>query len=271
MSKQKKDSLFMMDDYREYVRSWVKAKGRGEFRRIAQSVKMHTTLVSQVFRGYKCLTEEQASRLCSHMSLTPLETDYLLTLVQIERAGTEDLKAIYQRHLMQIRKQTTELRNRVPDSKVLKESDRAIFYSSWQYSAIRLLTEIEDYQSPDKIASHLDLSISRVKEILTFLVSRGLCSVLPDGRYTRTGKNTHVEAGSPLAIRHHQNWRAKALDFQERMTANDLAFTAPVSLSHKDAPKIRALLADTISEIAKIVENSPAERVVYLGIDWMKM
>jgi hypothetical protein len=85
------------------------------------------------------------------------------------------------------------------------------------------------------------------------------------------GKNTHVEAKSSLAIRHHQNWRVKSLELLEHATADDLAFTAPVSIARKDIPKVRAILLDAISDIAKIVENSPAGEVGYLGIDWMKM
>ena len=72
-----------MNDFRPYLRAWARAKGRGEFRKISMALKMHTTLVRQVLNGRKCLTEEQASRLCGYMGLNSLETDYFLKLVQI--------------------------------------------------------------------------------------------------------------------------------------------------------------------------------------------
>lgn len=204
------------------------------------------------------------------MGLSHLETDYFLKLVQIERAGNESLKAAFQRHLKQIQSQANEIKERVPESKKLTEQDRAIFYSSWQYSLVRLLTSIPRFQTVEKISFQTGLSVSRVQEILDFLASRGLC-VENRGKYIRTEKNTHVEASSPLSTRHHQNWRTKSLELQEKLNSEDLAFTAPVSLAAKDIPKVRKILLEAISEVAKVVDASPAEEVVYLGIDWLRM
>jgi hypothetical protein len=173
--------------------------------------------------------------------------------------------------LKQLRDQALEVKSRVPVAKKMTEQDRALFYSSWQYTLIRLLTSLEDCQTPERIANRLLLPVSRVREVLRFLVSRSLCKEEQGGLISRTEVNTHVEARSPLAIRHHQNWRAKAIELQERMTPDDLSFTAPVSISRKDVARVRALLLDTVSKIAKIVETSPAEEVVYLGIDWIKI
>ncbi len=211
MSKQTSGSLFELSDYRNYVRSWSAAKGRGEFRRIALALDMHTTLISQIFNGHKSLMEEQALRLCIYMGLNTLETDYFLKLVQVERAGTEQLKAVYIRQLEQIKSHVGEIKGRVPDSTILSELDRAVFYSSWQYSIVRLLTALSRFQTKEKIALRLSLSLSRAQEILDFLTSRGLCKE-ERGKYLRTEKNTHVEARSPLSIRHHQNWRTKSLE-----------------------------------------------------------
>lgn len=271
MGKETSESLFVMDDFRTYIRAWARARGRGELSKIAEKLKIHTTLVSQIMSHRKCLTEEQASRLCAYMGLNPLETDYFLKLVQLERAGTESLKSIYLRHLKSLRGQAQEAKSRVPESKALTEQDRAIFYSSWQYSMVRLLTSMERFQTVEDISLRLGLTVSRVREILDFLTSRGLCVLASNGRYKRTEKNTHVEASSPLAIRHHQNWRNKVIQLQECMTSDDLSFTAPVSISRKDISKIRSILLDAISESAKIVDSSPAEEIVYLGIDWLRM
>lgn len=225
----------------------------------------------QIFGGAKkCLTEEQASKLCDYMGLNVLETDYFLKLVQLERAGSESLKSVFRRHLKQLQIQSSDIKSRVPEVRNLSEQDRAVFYSSWQYSLIRLLTSIPEYRTKEKIAACLGLSISRVQEILDFLVSRHLCKE-SRGQYQRTEKNTHVEAGSPLVVRHHQNWRARSLDLQERLAKDDLVFTAPVSFSKKDSEKVRKILLNAISDIAKIIESSPAEEVAYLGIDWIKI
>jgi len=270
MSKQSTANLFEINDFREYVQNWVKTHGRGEYRKIAIALSMHSTLVSQVFRGRKCLTEEQASKLCSYMNLSALETDYFLKLVQIERAGSEHLRSVFQRHLLEIRALAIEVKSRVPASKALSERDRALFYSNWQYSVVRLLTSIDEFQTASAIARRLNISVSRAQMILEFLVSRGLCRE-EKGRFIRSEKNTHVEAGSPLSIRHHQNWRAKSFELHEKMTVEDLAFTAPISISSKDIPKVRKILLEAIAEISKLVEASSPEEITYLGIDWLRI
>jgi uncharacterized protein (TIGR02147 family) len=228
-------------------------------------------LISQILGGQKRISEEQAARLCDYMGLNPLETDYFLKLVHIDRAGTESLKIIYRRHLSQIRTSANETRNWVPEAKELSEQDRALYYSSWQFAVVRLLTSIDGLQSVEKISDALKLTPSRVRNILNFLQSRGLCTMDKSGRYERTEKNTHVEAQSPLAIRHHQNWRAKVNELVEHMTTSDLAFTCPISISSKGRVKVRTILLNAISEIAELVKASPAEEVVFLGIDWISV
>jgi uncharacterized protein (TIGR02147 family) len=270
MSKDSTTLLFKTTDFRTYVQTWARARPRGEYRRISEALAMHTTLVSQVFNGKKCLTEEQAANLCSYMGLNSLERDYFLKLVQIERAGSSHLKDIFVSHLKQIRKQAQEIKNRVPESKELSEQDRALFYSSWQYSLIRLLTTLKGLQTAEEISRHLDLSLSRVQEVLSFLVSRGLCTYR-DGLYSRTNQNTHVESHSALSVRHHQNWRTKALAMLETSSIENLSFTAPVTIAKKDVAKVKEILLETISQISKVVEDSPSEEVVYLGIDWLKI
>ena len=171
----------------------------------------------------------------------------------------------------QIRVQANELKSRVPEARELTEQDRATYYSSWQYAVVRLLTMIDEYQTSSTIAARLGLSVSRTQSILDFLVSRGLCSE-SKGRYKRTDKNTHVEAGSPLSVRHHQNWRAKSLELLEKSSRDELSFTAPLCIAKKDAAKIRSILADAVSEIGKAVSASPEpEEIFYVGIDFLKV
>ena len=270
MGKHISDSLFGMTDFRDYVRIWVKVNGRGEYSRIAKHLNIHTTLVSQIFGGKKCLTEEQAAKLCEYMSLNQLESDFFLKLVQLERAGNESLKKFYRRHLQQLKLQSLEIKSRVPESEILNESDMALFYSSWQYSLVRLLTALPNFKKREQIAAKLELPLSRVQEILDFLVSRRLCKE-SNGNYFRTQKNTHVDASSYLSVRHHQNWRIKVANLHESITKEDLVFTAPISISKKDFEQIRKILLDTISEISNVVTESKDEEVVYLGIDWIKL
>lgn len=57
----------------------------------------------------------------------------------------------------------------------------------------------------------------------------------------------------------------------EASSIDDLSFTAPVTIAKKDIVKVREILLEAISEISKVVDASPSEETVYLGIDWLKI
>ncbi len=65
------------------------------------------------------------------------------------------------------------------------------------------------------------------------------------------------------------NWRAKALQRRESISATELALTAPMSISIKDFVKIREKLLECIKENLEIAKNSPAEDIAFLNIDFL--
>lgn len=245
--------------------------GRGEFNKMAQALRMHTTRVSQIFNGDMNLTVEQAADLCRYWGLAQSEAEFFLLLVQLERAGSQEARAIYKRQIDSTRARSKDLRERVSIERALSESERAIFYSSWFYSAARLLTSIEEFQTLDAISERLQQPRDRMREVLDFLVSTGLC-IEEDGRYSMGPKTTHVEASSPLSLRHHSNWRLRAIQRQEKIGQNELTYTCPVSINRKDQAKLRELLIQTIQDFLKTVtESEPPEMVACLLIDWFEI
>jgi len=267
-------SVFNFENYKPFVREKIAAmplRGRGEFQRMAASMQMHTTTVSQVFRGEKDLTLEQAAKLCRHWGLTSTESDYFLNLVELERSGADELKDIVRDRLKRLRDQSHDLSNRVPKDRVLSADDRNRFYSSWMYSAIRLLCDIPEFQNPDRIADRLGLPPSLVNDSLQFLLSKGLVEQ-KGGNLKLGAQRTYLEASSPLIARHHSNWRIKAMERYEKIDAKrDLVFTSPMTVAKKDAQVIREKIAVFIQEIMKLNADSESEALHFLNIDWLEL
>jgi hypothetical protein len=110
-------SVFEFEDYKTFVRDCVSrtpSGGRGQFRRMAKHLRVHTTLLSHVFRGSKDLTLEQACALGSFLQLSELDADYLLALVERRRAGTHALASAIDRRLTELRRRHQELEHRIP-------------------------------------------------------------------------------------------------------------------------------------------------------------
>lgn len=270
MSKPFDSDFFDHKDLQSFFKQFVESKPRGESARIAKALNIHTTLVSQVLNGHKNFTEEQVSLLCEYLSLKPIEADYLISLCQLSRAGNPSLKNIIELRLQGIRERAQEISHRVLHDEELSLLDQAVYYSSYQYTLIRLLTSIDHFRTVDLISKKAGLPKEKVQLILDFLVSRNLCEN-KSGSYTRTNKNTHISRDSPLVNQHHQNWRARALSLLEEKNRRNLVFTSPLSISKNDAEEVRKVILDAISEISKIVSDSPPEEIYYLGIDWLQI
>jgi uncharacterized protein (TIGR02147 family) len=264
-------TFFEFTNYKELIQTRIRSmpnKGRGEFRKIASHLRMHTTRVSHVFNGAEQLTPEQASTLASYFGFSNLETEYFIALVNLERAGNEDLRRVLRRQCEQILERSKQLVQRLPSDRVFTEQEKAVFYSNWYYSGIRLLTSVEGYNDLDRIAQRFDLPRNLVKRILEFLVATGLC-VEKNGRYEMGPKKTHLEADSPMVTRMHANWRMLAMSRHPKLSAAELAFSAPMSLRAEDAPRIRELLMQTIEQVIKIpASTEKPDKLSCLTIDW---
>jgi len=263
------------DDSIAFLQAKIKASdknGRGQARKLAEHLGVHTTLISQILRKTKLMSLETAQGLCEYFGLDESETEYFLALVQIDRSGTAKLKKIYQKQAETIREKARRLENRLPRDKVLNESEKAIFYSEWLYSGMRMLTSLPDYQRPDAIAGALGLPLSLVNRVLAFLVDHGLCIEDKNGRFQLGPKRTMLEASSPLVSRHHANWRLRVTEEYPRLTAEDFAFTAPLTISEKGFKQARAELANTVEKISALVgENEAPEHLVCFNLDWVKL
>lgn len=265
--------LYNYSDYKEFINDWIKSlpkKGRGKYLEIATKLKVHTTLISQVFKGDRELSLEQAFHLCEFLGFNEVETDYFLLLVSKAKAGSFDLKNYYEEKVLIKQNQLQDMKNRLQVKKVLSDSDKALFYSNWFYSAIRLSTTIKGVDTREKVAQHTQLPLKLVNQVIDFLLSvsllyekEGLLSVGP--------AITHLEAKSPLVARHHGNWRVKAMERHPKLSQDEFCFSAPLTIADKDALKVRQILKDAIEEITKTVkESEEVDQVYCVNIDWFK-
>jgi hypothetical protein len=152
----------------------------------------------------------------------------------------------------------------------LAEKDQAVFYSSWYFSAIRLLIALEGEKSPELIAEKLNLPQSTVNRALDFLISVGLV-VEKDGKLEVGEARTYVDRDSLFIARHHSNWRMRTMEQFNHVQAEELVFTNPITVSEKDFLKVREEIIKFIESFRKIADPSPAEILCCLNIDWLKI
>lgn len=262
-------TIFEYQDYKQYVNDWLASlprKGHGQLRKMATYIRVNSVVMSQVFRGDRDLTLEQAAEVIEFIGLTPLERNYFLLLVHKQRAGTMALRKVYEEQIVEFHKKASAIKNHVIHEK-LNEESRATFYSQWYYSAIRLGVSIPELNTAEAIADELKLSRALVMKVFEFLVKHGLVTE-KQKKYTLGPSVTHVGHDSPYVNRHHANWRLKGLQAMDSFDEEQLFYTGPMALSEKAAQKIRKELIELVGSATKIASQSESETLRCLNLDW---
>ncbi len=263
-------SIYHFDDYKKYVQNWLQnqpRRGHGYYAKIAEALDVSAVMISQVFSGPKNLSLEHAYLLADFLSLNLSEKNYFLLLVNFEKAGSKKLRDHFHNEIKQIQKQKTEnLKEIVGEDISLSEIDKAVFYSSWLYSAIRLQTSLEGFQTVEALAKKFQLPREEIIQKLQFLVDKKLCVHTAQG-YRMGPSRTHLEAGSPYIKARQTSWRVKAFEKMEAPKTSYLFYTAPMSISESQYAELRKRLTEVIAELGVKVSQSTPEKLACLNID----
>jgi uncharacterized protein (TIGR02147 family) len=265
--------IYSFDDYRDYLKARIKKEpngGWGMSSSLARRIRISPAQMSQVLTGRKNLTPDQSYLASKALGLNEAGTEYFLTLVERERAGSKDLKDYYTERAQKIRVKAQKIKNFVPTHRVLTEEQKSRFYSDWRYSAIRLYCSIENGKTFEQIRLFTGVESEILREMLGFLLSAGLCDEV-SGLYRMKTQRTFIEKGSTHFLQHHANWRMLGLERAKhfsRASEESVFFTSPVSISHADYLIFKTKVHEMIKEFSGRVQESPAEAVVCLNIDF---
>lgn len=265
--------IFDFSNYRKFIEKKLKEypnEGYGQLGKLASFIGVHPTLVSQILKGHKSLTTDQAAKTAEFFGLGEIDAEYLVLLAAFERAGNQPMREMCRRQMNRLKEKSQKIVNRVTADIKLSEEQRAVFYSDWAYSAIRQAIALPQISSVNELAAHLNLPIKKVQVIVDFLLMSGL-SRTERGDLKVGPASTHVEASSPWTRVHHTNWRHKALQSLDSPHPEDLHYTSPLTLSKDDAKVVRERLLQSIEEVNRIVDPSPSESLFCLNFDWFQV
>ena len=265
--------IYDFESCHEFLAAWIRScpsGGRGELSRLAKRCGIHTTTLSQILKGTRLLSAEQAVSICDYVGLSEQETKFFLLLLQRSRAGTPRLRELLDKEIRQALRSANELANVLPKDGELTKVEQAEFYSNWFYIAAAVLASIPSFSTAEALGTELRLPRRRVMQILKFLVSAGILRE-DAGKFAPGLRSTHLEAGSPLIARHHGNWRVRAMEKHPALSADELAYSGPMSVSRKDAKRLRAMCVEFIREVNRVREKSSCEEGYFLNLDWIRI
>lgn len=261
--------LFDYTDYKLYLNEQIKAspfKGRGMKLKLADHLNCQSAFVSQVLNSHPHFSLEQAVKVNEFFGHTKEEARFFLLLLQLARAGSEDLRSFFRAEMKEVLDKRGDLKNRIDIKKNLRPVDQQVYYSSWHYAAVHILLTIKEFQRIEDISKRLNLPREKVIEILNFLVATGLAKNL--GTHYEPGvTRIHLSKDSPQIQRHHTNWRLRAIEAIDQNLDKNLHFSTVVSMSTKDVPVIREILIKAIEDCRKVIKDSKEEQLESICID----
>lgn len=266
-------SVFEAQSYKTFINNWLFAQpkqGHGLRKKIAEVIGTQTGFVTQVLSGDLHFSLEQAIPISELMGLGREESKFFILLLQLERAGTAKLRQHFQHEMkisLEVRK---DLSKRLEAPTVPTELDQVTYFSSWIYSAVHALCTCSEVKTKESIAQRLQVPLSKVAEVIDFLERSGLVSQGPEG--FRAGQaRMHLGKNSPLLLRHHGNWRTKALQALENENQENLHYSSVISLSAADYQVIRELVTRAIADSKKVVQQTQPESIYGFVIDLFKV
>jgi uncharacterized protein (TIGR02147 family) len=266
-------NIFLFSDYKKYVFARLDEmpkRGKGQLRRMAQCLRVHSSFMSQVFRGAAQLSVEQAYQLgFEHFGLSEIELQYFVSLVSLARAS----QPAYRKYLGNLLRDQRD--RAIHDTggstsrqDEISEKDQLIFFSSWQFSAVYAALGLPERASLDLLSKGVKLSPVEVRKIVDHLIMIGLAVEDGDGGFKYGRRRLHIPASSPLSPRHHINWRIKAIEHASLNSRGEsFQFTFPMAIGSKDFDKFKMAVSELIGNLEQTLEATQADKLVCLNID----
>lgn len=264
-----KKSIYAYTDYKAFLLDLMESHpngGRGQRKALADAINCQVAYVTHVFSGANHFSLEQTEAAARHFSLSKEETEFLLLILQQNRAGTVELRQFFDRLIKEHREKHNLLKDRLKIKDTLTREDQAMYYSSWQYAAIHIALTVPKLRTVERLSERFQIPTARVLEILNFLCTKGLATKTLNS-YQTTQPFLHLENDSPLIAKHHGNWRIRTVQNLDNNIKENLHYSLAFSVARDDLPKIRERLMRALEDCADIIKPSKEEEVACLCLD----
>lgn len=256
-------------NYREYILEKVRQNKnvRGYRSQLAKAASCHSSYFSHILKGEAQLTPDQAAALSDFWHLNKRDSEYFITLVNLERASTPSLQKKLRERLNELRQIDTELPSvEVADVKMTYEQ-AVLYFSSWYMSAIHRALDIPELRTTHAISSHLSLPFDLVEKALESLQDMKLA--YRNGHdWKSNDKGFHLNRNRELMGAFHSSLRNRARYAYDRSSNNNVHFSAVIAISKKDSRELHDAIKKKIADATKICLKSQPEELVGVTVDY---
>jgi plasmid maintenance system antidote protein VapI len=257
-------NIWEKTDYKEILRAF--AEVRGHLTTLAKAAKCQPSYLLRVLNEESHLTPDQAYRISEYLRHAADEREYFLTLVELARAADEDYRLHLRNKLEKLLEARHNLINIVKRNAVSETQSLLEYHRDWRISFIHFLSACSFYQSKERMAGRMHVSLQELENLILPLKSQGHVQADAKSIKFKTGTG-HIPAGSSILPIFLGNWRALAA--QKSATANPktIHYTNVQTIGKSDIQKLIALASQFIQKSKSVCDESASEEVVAINLD----
>ncbi|MCM2279819.1 MAG: DUF4423 domain-containing protein [Oligoflexia bacterium] len=265
-------AIFEHTDYKQVIRQMLSQKGEwGEISRLAAAAGCQRSYLSKVINAHIHLTPDHGAGLCRYWGFDSQQSEYFLALLELARCASRTYRDYLEQKLARLRAQWEEASKRQGRTQVLTGEREALYYSSWQWTAIHIAVSIPELQTVSALSRRLQIPEPLVESVLFSLERMGLIR-REAHRWKYSSPQLHVPADSPWVSLHHGNWRQRAVqDALQGPGTGALHYTNVQSMTEQAFMSIKGLFLKTIEEAVKIAGPAKEDELVTVNCDVFKV
>lgn len=258
--------LYEFEDYKEYL-NYRCGLVRGLKSSLAEAVAVQSAYVSQVLNDNSHLSLEQGDLANQFFKHSEKESRYFLLILQKEKAGTVSLKKFFQKQVDEFLKEEFSYLKKNEIKNSLSSKDQAQYYSSWEYNVLHMAVTIPRLRTKEALMTAFAMGEKKFNLCMEFLIESGLVR-RSGGQFIPGTIENYLAKDSPFVRQLHLNSRALAISSLSADSELDAHYSGSLTLSMKDAIKVKKLLSDCLSEIAETTKHSKEENIFGFVIDF---
>ena len=264
--------IFSFQSYKRYLEFKLGplGLGRGAKSDLAKFLNCQSGFISQVIKGDAQLSLEHSISTARYLRLGEDEENYFMLLIQFEKAGSKELAEYFKKEIKKRIDERKQIKKRLDIKDVMTSEQQSKYYSSWIYAAVHVALLIPKLRTIQSISKRLNLSPSRVHQVLDELVEWKLANHEGD-EYRASAKRLHVGSSSPELFKHQQNWRIEAIKSIEKNEMSHIHYSGVLAFSKEDSQKIREIFLKSISEMEVVIRPSPEEELYVVNLDFFTL
>jgi len=265
--------IFQVTRYRKAVEGLI-ARAREQMpdftqSALARAIAVQDAYLSNVLHGRAELNADQLFSLADFFKLGPVETDYLITLLEWERSTQPLRKSGLKARLDSIRAAQLSTAKYLKAKPIDDDGALTAYYLDPFAVVVHVFLRLKKYATaPEKLAVRLGISPARLRQTLETLLAIGYIEKIAGAGYRVNVRNRHLPEDSPLCLPHQtlvrleSTRRLQSIPLKQRYN-----FCVTFSTNPEVKERIRAEFLLFTQRCEKWVRESADERVYQMNFD----